>query len=295
MRGEWAAVEPMAEEALAQARRYEQGRVLTICHGTLAWFLTDRGDLERAEGHLAEARRTIDLNGADRALHFIRIPEALLALERGDADGARKAAAKLPLPKGLWILADAHLLAGEPDAAREIGRRLAGAGVPGSYASALGEGILGLVARAEEENTTDGDLLSRSAAALAALGLPFEAAIFQFHTGTAESLRTALTAFDRLGAERWADRARRSLRALGIRVPSVRRRFPTPDGTPLSPRELEVARLVSEGLPNAEIAARLVLSVRTVESHLDHIYARLGISGRAALTRWVTTNETAGT
>jgi DNA-binding NarL/FixJ family response regulator len=295
MRGEWADVERLAEAALAQARRYGQGRVLTIGHGTLAWFLTDRGELERAEAQLAEARRTIDLNGADRALHWVRIPEALLALERGDADGARKAAAKLPLPKGRWILADAHLLADEREAAREIGRRLAGAGPPGSYASAIGDGILGVVARSEEDDATGRDLLSRAAAALVALGLPFEAAIFEFHSGTAESLRAALATFERLGAERWADRARRSLRALGIRVLSPRRRFPAPDGTPLSRRELEVAQLVSEGLPNAEIAARLVLSVRTVESHLDHIYARLGISGRAALTRWVTTNKPAGT
>ena len=51
---------------------------------------------------------------------------------------------------------------------------------------------------------------------------------------------------------------------------------------------MEVARLVAEGLANAEIAERLVLSVRTIESHLDHAYSRLGISGRAALARWVT-------
>jgi DNA-binding NarL/FixJ family response regulator len=54
---------------------------------------------------------------------------------------------------------------------------------------------------------------------------------------------------------------------------------------------MEVARLVAEGLTNAEIAERLVLSVRTVDSHLDHVYARLGISSRAALARWVTAGQ----
>ncbi|HEV3365427.1 MAG TPA: LuxR C-terminal-related transcriptional regulator, partial [Acidimicrobiia bacterium] len=149
--------------------------------------------------------------------------------------------------------------------------------------------------QAQGQDAAGADLLASSAATLAALSVPFEAAVSQFHIGTAESLRAALAVFEQLPAERWADRARRSLRALGIRVQSPRRRFPTPDGTPLSARELEVARLVSEGLSNAEIAARLVLSVRTVESHLDHIYARLGISGRAALTRWMTTTGAAGT
>jgi DNA-binding CsgD family transcriptional regulator len=55
----------------------------------------------------------------------------------------------------------------------------------------------------------------------------------------------------------------------------------------LSPRQLEVARLVAAGITNAEIAAQLRISPRTVTSHLDHIYTRLGISSRAALTRRV--------
>jgi class 3 adenylate cyclase/DNA-binding CsgD family transcriptional regulator len=292
-RGNWDDLEPMMQEAIAQARRYGQGRVLAICHGGLAWWLIDQGHLDRAEEHLEEARRNIDPKSADRALILVCLPEALLALERGETDRARTIAARVLLPKGRLILAEVHLQAGELEAAGAIGRRLAAAGAPGSYAAAIGDRILGLVAQAEGAGVAATELLTRSAAALAARDLPFEAAVSEFHIGTTENLRTALASFDRLGAERWADRARRSLRALGIRVQSPRRRFPTPGDQPLSRRELEVARLVSEGLPNAEIAARLVLSVRTVESHLDHIYARLGISSRAALASWVTTNKLA--
>jgi DNA-binding CsgD family transcriptional regulator len=50
----------------------------------------------------------------------------------------------------------------------------------------------------------------------------------------------------------------------------------------LTPRELEVLRLVSEGLTDAEIATRLVLSRHTVHRHLQKAYARLGCSSRAA-------------
>ena len=50
----------------------------------------------------------------------------------------------------------------------------------------------------------------------------------------------------------------------------------------LSPRELEVLALVAAGLDNERIAARLYLSVRTVERHLSNIYAKLGVSGKAA-------------
>ena len=50
----------------------------------------------------------------------------------------------------------------------------------------------------------------------------------------------------------------------------------------LSPRELEVLELVAAGLTNEAISQRLFLSVRTVEHHLSNIYAKLGLSGKAA-------------
>ena len=60
-----------------------------------------------------------------------------------------------------------------------------------------------------------------------------------------------------------------------------------PGDLPLSARQLEVSRLVANGLTNAAIAETLGISPRTVTSHLDHIYGRLGIGSRAALTRWI--------
>jgi len=50
----------------------------------------------------------------------------------------------------------------------------------------------------------------------------------------------------------------------------------------LSARELEVLRLVAAGCDNDEIAARLQLSVRTVERHLQNVYSKLGVQGRSA-------------
>ncbi len=51
----------------------------------------------------------------------------------------------------------------------------------------------------------------------------------------------------------------------------------------LSPRELDVARLVAQGLTNPEIGERLFLSKRTVQTHLSHIFAKVGVSSRAEL------------
>ncbi|MFV8752646.1 FHA domain-containing protein [Nannocystaceae bacterium ST9] len=65
------------------------------------------------------------------------------------------------------------------------------------------------------------------------------------------------------------------------------RRRPKLEDLPLSARQIEVGRLVAVGLTNAAIAERLGISHRTVTSHLDHIYGRLGIGSRAALARWI--------
>lgn len=79
----------------------------------------------------------------------------------------------------------------------------------------------------------------------------------------------------RLGAAPLVSRARRVLSSL--------RAAPAAPGD-LTPRELEVLRLAAAGLTNAEIADRLVLSVRTVERHLSNIYLKVGATGSAART-----------
>jgi non-specific serine/threonine protein kinase len=56
--------------------------------------------------------------------------------------------------------------------------------------------------------------------------------------------------------------------------------------SPLSSREQEIADLIGQGLTNREIAQRLVISIRTVESHVDHIKAKLGFGRRARIVAW---------
>ena len=94
-------------------------------------------------------------------------------------------------------------------------------------------------------------------------------------------MRAALEGFDQLGAEPWADRARAELRASGE---TARRRDPSAIAQ-LTPQELQVARLVAEGLSNKEVAAQLFLSPRTIDSHLRSVFSKLDISSRTQLAR----------
>jgi DNA-binding CsgD family transcriptional regulator len=94
-------------------------------------------------------------------------------------------------------------------------------------------------------------------------------------------LRTALELFRTLGAVLWAERAEAELRATG----ETARKRDLSAVEQLTPQELQIAGLVSEGLPNKEIAAQLFLSPRTVDYHLRKVFTKLGIASRAELIR----------
>ena len=63
-------------------------------------------------------------------------------------------------------------------------------------------------------------------------------------------------------------------------------RPPGAAGAGLTRREWEIAGLLAEGLSNKEIAARLVISQRTAETHVDHILSKLGLTSRAQVASW---------
>ena len=94
-----------------------------------------------------------------------------------------------------------------------------------------------------------------------------------------EQLRVAHTMLSDMGADAFAERARRELQATGETV--RKRTVETLDE--LTPQEVQVARLAADGQTNPEIGAQLFLSPRTVEWHLTKVFGKLGISSRKEL------------
>jgi DNA-binding NarL/FixJ family response regulator len=93
--------------------------------------------------------------------------------------------------------------------------------------------------------------------------------------------REALLLLQGMGATAAAALVRRRLRALGVRsVPRGPQRTTRAHPAGLTARQADVLALVASGLTNAEIAEKLVLSVRTVDHHVSAILAKLGVASR---------------
>ncbi len=92
-------------------------------------------------------------------------------------------------------------------------------------------------------------------------------------------LTTAYELFSRIGAEGFAERARRELAATGEKV----RKQPVKSGEELTAQEAQIARMAGDGLTNQEIGAQLFISTHTVEWHLRKVFVKLAITSRRQL------------
>jgi ATP/maltotriose-dependent transcriptional regulator MalT len=102
-------------------------------------------------------------------------------------------------------------------------------------------------------------------------------------TDARAQLRTAYQMLDSMGMAAFAERARHELEATG----ETTRTGAPGSSRPLTPQEAQIARLARDGLSNPEIGARLFISSRTVQYHLRKVFAKLGISSRSQLDRFL--------
>jgi DNA-binding NarL/FixJ family response regulator len=236
----------------------------------------------------------------------IQSVQALIALERGDQAQAVDAATGLDdswlmIPAfSLAVFGRTQVAAADLDAALATADRLKRFGPSALYPAALASELECLVHGARGDQTATLDALDHAAHDFTRLAMPFEAArcLLQWSLAAAPqrgddavtAAQQSLAAFTAVGARRYTDQTRRLLRDLGAR-PTPTRRSPAAG---LSGRETEVVRLVAQGLSNAEIARHLVISPRTVTTHLQHVYARLGVRSRMALVRYAMDHDLIG-
>lgn len=271
-RGEWREAETM----LTTACRDLGGVPRKVVEGVvrLAELRRRQGDAQQAEALLAEAEG----HPASLLVH------GALALDRGDAERGAEAAEtflrrvgnadRFERIAGLELLVRAQLQLDQRDeaaeAVAELERLAADVGTMPLRATALL--ARGLLERSPE-------LLDDAAVLYGECGAGYEAAHARLELGRA--LREHGRTVEAAKAE---ETARGVLRTLGSPTPD-----PEAERQLLTGREKEVLRLLAQGSSNATIAGELVLSVRTVERHVENIYAKIGVSGRtarAAATAW---------
>jgi ATP/maltotriose-dependent transcriptional regulator MalT len=284
--GRWAD----AETELLAALRVSESSYRFM--GTLA--LVRLAELRVRQGRFEEAERLLEGNDwhplarrARAAVAFARGEYALadelvgLCLETED----RSQAACAPL---LELLVEVRVTRADADGAAEALRALdeVAAQTRDARAAAYAQLAAGRVAAAAGDDHASAHF-QEARGGFAALQLPFEAARARLELARAVETRApqaaaaearhALADFERLGAARHADGAAALLRRLGDRGA---RSWSRATGE-LTKRESEVLALLGDGLSNAEIAERLVISRRTAEHHVASILSKLSLRSRA--------------
>jgi DNA-binding CsgD family transcriptional regulator len=118
------------------------------------------------------------------------------------------------------------------------------------------------------------------------LSSPYDAALALVDSGDPKLACRALDVLDRIGADAVAAKVRFDLRASGTQsVPAPRRASTLANPAGLTARQVEVLKLLEDGLTNAELAGRLFLSVKTVDHHVSAILTKLDVTKRRDAVR----------
>ena len=294
-------MERSVEPGLAYAEERDLAVWTRFLLATRSWVALERGDWDRA----AETVELVFMEDCTLSCLQARIVLVLLRARRGDPDPwtplaeAREVAERTGQLWWAWQIAateaEALWLAGRPEAIADatadtfdLAIRLGSPWVVSELAWWRRQGGVSEPVPAEAggpfELQLRGDWLGAEAAWREA-GCPYEAALALAESGDEAALRKALDELHGLGARPAAAIVARRLRERGVRgVPRGLRPATKANPANLTPRELEVLGLVAQGLRNAEVARRLVLSERTVAHHVSSILRKLGVRGRAEAT-----------
>lgn len=295
--GRWAQAERKMSANHELAMQHEYRLIAWPAEYGLALFAAARGDAARAREITQSSLQWAAPRGVDIVRYLCNHALAVAAAGQQDWETAYREASAIS-PAGSFLphrtmalkvvleLVEAAVRTGRLDAAAAHVSAARDAGI------AEISGRLALTVGAAEALVADQDqapeLYKAALATPDAHAWPFEQARVRLLYGQAlrrsratsaarEQLNEALREFEWLGAVPWAEMARGELRAAGVAT-----LIPVQAGT-LTAQELMIAEMAAEGMTNKEIAARLVMSHRTVGSHLYRIFPKLGITSRAGL------------
>ena len=298
-----------AEEAYALAEAAGQAPWLSQSSGLLAYLAAAAGEQERCREYAARALTDLAPTVMSLGESWGRWALGLLDLGLGRPASALEhlrtlengpAVHQLAAARALPDLLEAAVRAGDRELAERTLERLAGwaGGIRQDAADAL-------VLRGEALLAPDEETAARAFGAALRLyqkaDRPFDRARTQLlwgerlrrerrRTEARVPLAAALETFERLGAHPWAERARQEL-AAGAGQPAAagsavvsRTNSPAEAAlAALTSQEAQIVRLAARGLSNRDIAARLILSPRTVGHHLYKAYPKLGVLSRTEL------------
>jgi DNA-binding CsgD family transcriptional regulator len=296
-----------AEELLTRSLPFTVERDIKICN---AWQTAVRSRLHlvrgRWEAALEDARRLLEEDAPPLTLVWPHLVVGLVELRRSgdggdDLDAAWQLATRLGEPSARLAVLSAltermWLTGGDDPRLRDPIGDLDGGPIPpdlvwsyGSWAvwlARLGH-PLDLPSSIPEpfRSALEGSS-SEASARWEQLGAPFDRALAAVDSDDLASQAAAIDAIDGLGAAATADRLRMELRRRGVTsVPSRRRASTRANPAGLTNRQLEVARLLAEGLTNAELAQRLYISAKTADHHVSAVLSKLGVSSRRDVAR----------
>lgn len=299
--GEWDDAVADAESSLALADELGSGAGRVTAWSVISLVAAHRGDASRAAEGVAAANRVVNEMGPQWGMLWFGQAAVLVRELSGDHKSAAdlldfiwgESVASGVVEGQLAIAADlARSLVTRDDrkrlaeVAEEMTRVLGHTAAPLPRAVALTVEGLAMQDEARLREATDtlrsaghlpevAAVLVDTAELLAAKGRPRPAQ---------ESLDAALEMYERLGARHDASAVAARLRRAGLRPP--KRTAParaTFGWEALTKTELSVVRLAAQGLTNPEIGERLFISRRTVQTHLSHVFTKLGMSSRVEL------------
>ncbi|MFG3494199.1 AAA family ATPase [Streptomyces sp. NPDC047928] len=305
--GRLAEAEAEAEAGLRITQQLQALQLTVPLLGLLAQMAIRRGELSVARGHLRQINSLVEdgisvgpaeqtwptalfheaVGDHHAALDTLtpvldRTPERMLLL--ANDPGAAPVLVRIAMRAGASALDRAEAVVVAAESLRDRNPGVASIAGAAAHARGLLLGDLEALRLASSHFRASPRLLARAAA--------FEDTALAEHTaGNRERavalMEEAVAQYTASGTERDAARAAKSLRGFGVRSKVTNRDAigTLPARSTLTRSELRVAQLVTEGLTNREVANQLYLSPHTVDSHLRHVFAKLGVHSRVELTR----------